>query len=583
MTFKDYNFSPSLLKALDDLGFEKPTPIQQLTFKHFSENDNDLIGLAQTGTGKTAAFSIPILESSDETDPNVQAIILSPTRELCLQIAKDIESYSKYMAGVNVVAVYGGANISTQIKKLKDGATIVVGTPGRTLDLINRKKLKLGNIKWLVFDEADEMLSMGFKDDLDAILEACPRERKTLLFSATMPDEIKQIGLNYMNDPAQLTAGSANVSAQNIEHKYYMVNAKDRYLALKRLADVNPDIYAIIFCRTKAGTQEVADKLGEDGYNADAIHGDLSQAQRDFVMSRFRKKQIQMLVATDVAARGIDVDDLTHVIHYQLPDENEVYIHRSGRTGRAGKKGESLSIIHSREMRKIRDIERKIKKDITRAEVPTGKEICEAQLFHLINTVKTVELNEEVEAYMENAMKQLEGLDREELIKRFISVEFNRFLDYYDNSRDINVSSNERGRDRDSKSASRGHSNMTKMVINHGRRSGLTPPLLINFLNELMGSRKFDIGKITLNNRNSTFWVENGVVKDLEKAIKKSSHHGVSIWQDKDQSEEAPSRSGRGDRRRGGSSHRKGSKDKSGRDRGGRKDRGGKSSGRRKR
>ena len=581
MTFTDYNLSPSLLKALGDLGFEKPTPIQELTFKHFSENDNDLIGLAQTGTGKTAAFSIPILESVDQSDPDVQAIILSPTRELCLQIAKDIESYSKYMVGVNVVAVYGGANITTQIKKLRDGASIVVGTPGRTLDLIKRKKLKLHNIKWLVFDEADEMLSMGFKDDLDAILEACPSERKTLLFSATMPDEIKQIGMNYMNEPSQLTAGSANVSAQNIEHKYYMVSARDRYLALKRLADVNPDIYAIIFCRTKAGTQEVADKLGEDGYNADAIHGDLSQAQRDFVMSRFRKKQIQMLVATDVAARGIDVDDLTHVIHYQLPDENEVYIHRSGRTGRAGKKGESLSIIHSREMRKIKDIQRKIKKDITKASVPTGKEICEAQLFHLINKVKTVEINEEVEAYMEDAMLQLEGLEREELIKKFISVEFNRFLDYYDNARDINVSSSDRGKNEDSGSRSRGHSNMTKMVINHGRRSGLTPPLLINFLNELMGSKKFEIGKITLNQRNSTFWVENDVVKDLEKAIKKSSHHGVSIWKDKDQTEDEPSRSRRGGRK--GGKHRKGGDHGSKRDRGSRRDQGGKSSGRRKR
>ncbi len=567
MTFQDYGLSASILKALDKMGFVTPTPIQKLTFDHFSEKDTDLIGLAQTGTGKTAAFSLPILDSIDPEKDNVQAIVLAPTRELCLQIAKEIANFSEFMRKVNCVAVYGGANISTQIKQLREGASIVVGTPGRTLDLIKRRKLRLESIDWLVFDEADEMLSMGFKDDLDAILEACPTERKTLLFSATMPKEIQEIGLNYMNDPAKVTAGAANVSASKITHKYYMVNARDRYLALKRLADVNPDIYAIIFCRTKAGTQEVADKLGEDGYNADAIHGDLSQAQRDFVMSRFRKKQIQMLVATDVAARGIDVDDLTHVIHYQLPDENEIYIHRSGRTGRAGKEGQSLAIIHGREKRKIKDIERKIKKEIFPAQVPSGQQICEAQLFHLVKRIHNVEVNQnEINPFMDKVYEQLQELDRDELIQRFISVEFNRFLDYYQNARDINISSS----NNESRSGrSRKDQDMTKMVINHGRKSGLTPPLLINFLNELMEGTSFAIGSIRINNRNSTFWIESSVHKDLEKAIKKSSHQGVSIWKDKDQTGDPhakPERGNRGGGRRKGG-HRKGNSSRDGRSR----------------
>lgn len=591
MTFADYGFEASILKALDGLGFETPTPIQELTFKHFKENETDLIGLAQTGTGKTAAFSLPILQSAEAANPNVQAIILSPTRELCLQIASDIAAYSKHMVGVNCVAVYGGANIMTQIKQLRDGATIVVGTPGRTLDLIKRNKLKLNNINWLVFDEADEMLSMGFKDDLDAILEACPKERKTLLFSATMPKEIQQIGMNYMNDPAKLSAGSgANVSGANIKHKYYMVGARDRYTALKRLADVNPDIYAIIFCRTKLGTQEVADKLGEDGYNADALHGDLSQAQRDFVMARFRKKQIQMLVATDVAARGIDVDDLTHVIHYQLPDENEVYIHRSGRTGRAGKDGESLSIIHSRESRKIRDIERTIKKEIEIAKVPTGDVICEAQLYHLVKKVHDVEVNDEIiEPYLVKINEELAELDRDDLIKRFISVEFNRFLDYYENARDINVEPGARDRDRKERGerlGKSGPSNMTKMVINHGRKSGLTPPLLISFLNETMEGTSFDIGKIDINAGNSTFWIDSNVTNDLEKAVKKSSHTGVAVFKDSDQTDDGGFKVSRrddrgGGRSRGGSNHRKGGgrRDNGGGSGGGRRDSGGGSGG----
>ncbi len=591
MTFADYGFEPSIMKAISELGFETPTPIQELTFQHFSENETDLIGLAQTGTGKTAAFSLPILQTAEVDNPNVQAIILSPTRELCNQIANDIASYSKHMVGINCLAVYGGANIMTQIKQLRDGVTIVVGTPGRTLDLIKRKKLKLENINWLVFDEADEMLSMGFKDDLDAILEACPKERKTLLFSATMPKEIQEIGMNYMNNPARLSAGSgANVSAVNIIHKYYMVGARDRYTALKRLADVNPDIYAIIFCRTKLGTQEVADKLGEDGYNADALHGDMSQAQRDFVMARFRKKQIQMLVATDVAARGIDVEDLTHVIHYQLPDENEIYIHRSGRTGRAGKEGESLSIIHSRESRKIRDIERTIKKEIELAKVPTGDVICEAQLYHLVKKVHDVDVNEqEIEPYLTKINEELADLSREDLIKRFISVEFNRFLDYYNNARDINVEPGSRDRerkertDRGERGGTSGPSNMTKMVINHGRKSGLTPPLLISFLNEMMEGTSFDIGKIDINAGNSTFWVDKHVTKDLEKAVKKSSHTGVAVFEDKDQTDDGGftvsrrddrgggGRSG-GGRSRGGSNHRKGGGSGGG---GGRRDSGG--------
>ncbi|RLD83641.1 MAG: ATP-dependent helicase, partial [Bacteroidetes bacterium] len=442
ITFKETELNPEILKALDELGFVNPTPIQEKTIPHLLSSERDLVGFAQTGTGKTAAFGLPIIHQIDTKSKNVQAIILSPTRELCVQIAQDITNYAKYTKGLNVVAVYGGTSIDTQIRSLKKGAQIVVGTPGRTLDLIKRKKLKLSTVEYLVLDEADEMLTMGFKDDLDAILEGTPAEKQTLLFSATMPKEIANIAKKYMKDSVEISAGKKNIGAENVNHIYYMVNARDRYLALKRIADINPKIYGIVFCRTRRETKEVAEKLMGDGYNADALHGDLSQAQRDYVMSRFRTKKLQLLVATDVAARGLDVTDLTHIINYNLPDDLEVYIHRSGRTGRAGKKGISISIIHSRETGKIRMIQKKVGKTFEHIPVPSGKEICGKQLYNLIDKVEKIEVDEsQIEQFLPEIYKKLDWLSREELIKHFVSAEFNRFLAYYKNAPDLNVSS----------------------------------------------------------------------------------------------------------------------------------------------
>ncbi len=435
-----------ILNALTGMGFEQPTSIQEKAIPMIMASNRDLIARAQTGTGKTGAFGIPILNNLDLTSDHVQALILCPTRELCLQITKEIQNFAHHMHHVKVIPVYGGSSMDTQVFALKQKGQIVVGTPGRTLDLVNRKKLKLDQLQWLVLDEADEMLSMGFKDDMDAILATTPPEKQTLLFSATMPPAILKIVKTYMTDPVEVAAEKIQTGADNVTHHFYEVQARDRYLALKRILDVHPSIYAIVFCRTRAETKDIAEKLSTEGYNADALHGDLSQEQREYTMARFRNRSLQLLIATDVAARGLDVNDLTHVINYNLPDDPDVYIHRSGRTGRAHRKGVSISIIHSREHGRLKDLERRTGKPFEKKQVPTGKEICEKQLYHLVDKVENVEVDEsQIKDYLPVIFNKLSWLDREELIKRFFSIEFNQFLAYYKDAVDINLTGKSTG------------------------------------------------------------------------------------------------------------------------------------------
>lgn len=440
MTFQEIGLHSDLLRAVTDLGFETPTPIQQQTIPLLAKQETDLVALAQTGTGKTAAFGLPILNSVNCDNKTVQALVLAPTRELCVQITNDIKNYSKYLKGFGVTAIYGGARIDGQIKDIKRGVQVVVATPGRLIDMIERRVINLNTVKIVVLDEADEMLNMGFKDDLDTILKETPNDKKTWLFSATMPKEVERIARNYMSNPVELTTGKKNEGADNLEHIYYMVQSRDRYLALKRVADYYPEIFGIVFCRTKAETQEVADSLIKDGYSADALHGDLSQSQRDFVMKRFRSHTLQMLVATDVAARGIDVSDVTHVINYNLPEDVENYTHRTGRTARAGKSGIAIAIITPKDNGKIKDIERIIKKKFEKKDVPNGSDVCEKQLFNLVHKLHNVEVkDEEIESFLPAIYEELKDLTKEELIKRFISEEFNRFHDYYQNAPDLNI------------------------------------------------------------------------------------------------------------------------------------------------
>ena len=513
--FEQFGISDKLLKAIDDLGFTEPTPIQVKAIPVILESKNDLIGLAQTGTGKTAGFGLPILEQIDLSKKTVQAIVLSPTRELAIQIAKDFDKFSKHMPKVNIVPVYGGANIVGQMKDLKRGAQIVVGTPGRTLDLIKRKALKIDDIRYLVLDEADEMLNMGFRDELDAILENTPEDKQTLLFSATMPREVRRIANDYLNNPTEISAGEKNVGAKNVSHQYYVVNASNRYMALKRLADFNPSIYGIIFCRTRAETKDIASKLIDDGYSADAIHGDLSQAQRDYVMQRFRGKQLQLLVATDVAARGLDIDDLTHIINYNMPDDPEVYIHRSGRTGRAGKKGISIIISHSREGYKVKSIEKLVSKKFDFKQIPSGEEICEKRLYNLMDKIENIEVDEDkIAPYLPAISKKLEWLDRDELLKRFVYVEFDRFIDYYKNSQDLNVSQrdgnkrNDRDGRRSRKDKRRAESSdYSRLFLNIGSKQNLKAPNLMGLINEFTNSNTIAIGKIDILSNFSFFEV----------------------------------------------------------------------------
>ena len=440
-TFLDVKLNKDITKALNELGFIKPTPIQSKTIPLLMDSDQDLIGSAQTGTGKTAAFGIPSIHLTDLSDNKTQTLILCPTRELCMQITSDLKKYAKYVNKIGIVPVYGGTRIETQIRALNRGAQIVIGTPARTKDLIKRKKLLLGRVERVVLDEADEMLSMGFKEDLDFILSKISGQNQKLLFSATMPKKVTSIIKEYMNNPVTVAVDPINTAATNVSHVYYMVQAKDRYEVVKRIADINPNIYGIVFCRTRRETKDVSNRLMVDGYNADALHGDLSQGQRDDVMNRFRKAQLQILVATDVASRGLDVNNLSHIINYNLPDDPEIYTHRSGRTGRAGRKGISIAIIHTRETKRLKGIERISGISFSKELVPTGDDICKKQLFALIDKIKNIEVdNEKIEPFLSTINDKLEGLDREELVKHFVSAEFNRFLSYYKNARDVNIS-----------------------------------------------------------------------------------------------------------------------------------------------
>ncbi|MBE7436884.1 MAG: DEAD/DEAH box helicase [Spirochaetales bacterium] len=440
-TFKDLGLHPELLGAVERLGFEQPTPIQKETIPAILEARRDIIAMAQTGTGKTAGFGLPIVQQVETGKPGVQALILCPTRELCLQITRDLTAFASGRQGVSLVSVYGGASIETQIKSLKRGAQIVIGTPGRTLDLIKRKALRLETLRWLVLDEADEMLNMGFREDLDAILSKTSSEKQTLLFSATMPEGVRRISASYMQNPREITAGVRNSGADQVSHEYYVVKSHNRYTAVKRLADLNPDIYGIIFCRTRSDAREITSELLSDGYNADALHGDLTQAQRDTVMDRFRKRQIQLLVATDVASRGLDVSELSHIINFTLPDDPEVYVHRSGRTGRAGRAGKSLIILQPKELFMIRRLEKLVGKKFEYRKIPSGQEICEKRLYSLMDRLEKITVNEkEIAPFLPAIVKKFSWLDRDELLKRIVAFEFNRFLDYYRLAGDINAS-----------------------------------------------------------------------------------------------------------------------------------------------
>jgi len=513
MTFDELSIDKRILKAITEMGFETPMPIQQEVIPFLLHEKRDLVALAHTGTGKTAAFGIPIIQKVDPFSSKTQALILAPTRELCLQITDDLNHFAKHIHGLNIVPIYGGANILTQIRQISSGAQIIVATPGRMLDMLNRRKVDVSAINWLVLDEADEMLNMGFKEDLNAILSGTPDHKRVLLFSATMAREIEAIAQGYMNKPVSITVGSKNTGAENVHHQYYVVHAKDRYAALKRIADYYPDIYSIIFCRTKIETQEIADSLIKDGYNADSLHGDLSQPQRDSVMNRFRSRNIQMLVATDVAARGIDVVDLTHIINYNLPDDIEHYTHRSGRTGRAGKSGISIIIIHLKEIYKIKQIEKQIGKKFTPAKIPTGTEICEKQLYHLVDKVKNTEIqHQEIGAFLPAVYEKLKGISKEEIIQRFVSAEFNRFLSYYRNAPDINV---------DLKKREGSSGAATRLFVNLGLMERFTPKSLKIYLFETAKVANLRIINVDVMKNCSFFETDSGQAELLIAALQK--------------------------------------------------------------
>jgi ATP-dependent RNA helicase DeaD len=504
-TFKQLGLNEDLLNAISDLGFETPSEVQQKAIPVLLEEERDLVALAQTGTGKTAAFGFPMLQKINVNSRTTQGLILSPTRELCLQITNELKLYGKYCKGLNVVAIYGGASVTDQAKQIKKGAQIVVATPGRMKDMISRNLVDISKIQYSVLDDADEMLNMGFYEDITEILAHTPTDKSTWLFSATMPKEVATIAKDFMYDPIEITVGNKNESTSNVSHEYYLVNGRDRYLALKRLADANPDIFSVIFCRTKRDTQKIAEKLIEDGYSAGALHGDLSQNQRDLVMKSFRNKQIQMLVATDVAARGIDVDDITHVINYQLPDEIETYTHRSGRTGRAGKTGVSMVIVAKSEVRKIKSIERIIKRQFEKKDIPSGMEICEVQLMSLAKKIHNTEVNHEIDKYLDSINELFEDTERDELIKKFFSVEFTRFFNYYKNSKDLSVSDSGNSSSNDE---GRSSGNDTRYFINVGRKDGYDWMSLKDFLKEVLELGRDDVFKVDVKDSFSFFNTE---------------------------------------------------------------------------
>lgn len=535
------------MKGIQDLGFIAPTPIQEKAIPVLLSGDRDFVGLAQTGTGKTAAFGLPLLQQLDIKRRQPQGLVLCPTRELCLQITNDLKNFSKYLGEVSVVAVYGGASIVQQLRELKRGAHVVVATPGRLLDIIDRGAVNFENVRYAVLDEADEMLNMGFQEDINNILSKTPQTKTTWLFSATMPQEVRRIAQQYMTDPFELTVGNKNSGNANIEHEYYVVRPREKYAALKRIVDYNPEIFGIIFTRTKIESQEIAESLIRDGYNADALHGDLTQQQRDKVMKRFREKSLQVLVATDVAARGIDVDNVTHVINYELPDDVENYTHRSGRTARAGKSGISIAIITNRDIGKIRQIERVIGKKFIKAEVPDGFAVCEKQLFGLVHKVHNVTVNEEqIEPYLERIYEEFQDMSKEELIKRFASLEFNEFLEYYKDAPDLNVKEERRSYEGGGMSF-RGTGRFTRLFINLGSVDDFTRGDMLRFLCDTSGVRGNKIGRIDLKGVYSFFEVENDVVDKFMQGFKKAEHNGRSVRIEMSQD---------GDKRRGGGNGR---------------------------
>ena len=542
MTFEELGVREDLLRAIHEMGFEHPMPVQEKVIPHLLHEDGDVVALAQTGTGKTAAFGLPVIQRIDTKVRQPQALIISPTRELCLQIGGDLADFSKYIPDLKVLPVYGGSSIESQIRTLRKGVQIIVATPGRLLDLIKRKTVNLSGVHTVILDEADEMLNMGFLDDINAILDNVPEERKMLLFSATMPDEIAKIAKNYMHEPQEFVIGTRNEGAQNVKHVYYMVNAKDKYVALKRIADYNPNIYGIIFCRTRRETQEIADSLIADGYNADSLHGDLSQAQRDMVMKKFRERTLQLLVATDVAARGLDVDSLTHVINYGLPDDPATYTHRSGRTGRAGKTGISVAIIHSREKSKLKIIEKKIGKTFEKGMVPTPQRIVEKQLYNLADRIEKVKVNEEeIAKYLPGIVRKLEWLSGTDLLKRIVSLEFNRLLEYYKDAQEVidyedhksrheekakNTGEKRQRKDKDNRTAEKGYE---RIYVNAGKNDGFFPARLIETLNQNTSAR-IDVGRIDLLPGYALFDVRKGEGRAAIAALKNARYFGKRLY-----------------------------------------------------
>lgn len=532
--FEALGVEPRLLKAIDELGFMHPMPIQEMVIPHLLHEDGDVIGLAQTGTGKTAAFGLPLLQRIDADDNRPQALIIAPTRELCLQIAGDLADFSKYLDNVRILPVYGGSSIDSQIRALRNGVQVVVATPGRLIDLINRGTVHLDYVHTVILDEADEMLNMGFLDDINEILNHVPANRKMLMFSATMPKEIAGIAARFMNNPVEFVAGNKNEGTKNVRHIYYMVKAHDKYLALKRVVDNSPNIYGIVFCRTRKDTQEIADKLIADGYNADCLHGDLSQAQRDLAMKKFRDHVTQLLVATDVAARGLDVDDLTHVINYGLPEDVAVYTHRSGRTGRANKTGVSVAIIHSRERSKIRQIEKIIGREFEYRKVPTPQHIIEKQLYNLADRIERVEVNEaEIGKYINGVRKKLEWLSEEDLLKRVLSLEFNRLLKYYQDMPDIDLDESvkkpgdkKERRNKDRRDAEQGYE---RLVVNIGKNAGFFPGNLMDLINQGSVGQKPNIGRIDLMPTYTLFDVRQKDAHRVIAALKNAEFFGQRI------------------------------------------------------
>jgi len=607
MTFKELGLRVEVLQSIEALGFAEPTPIQQSAIPHLLQLESDFVGLAQTGTGKTAAFGLPLVHKVTDRPTQTQGLVIAPTRELCLQISKDLEAFAQFDHQIKVVAVYGGTDIRRQMSDIKRGATIVVATPGRLVDLINRKAINLQTVETVVLDEADEMLNMGFKEDIDAILNVTPDTKNVWLFSATMPKEVAAIAKNYMTDPLEVAMGHKNQSNENIEHIYYSVKERDRYDALKRLIDASPEIFGLVFCRTRNETATVAEKLAKDGYSAEPLHGDLSQAMRDRVMDRFRERSIQLLVATDVAARGIDVDNITHVINYNLPDDIENYTHRSGRTARAGRQGKSLVLINARENYKIRAIEKQIRTTFTPALIPSAQEICGIQLNKLIAKVKDTEVKEkDIEPFLEGMMTDFAEMTKEEIIKKFVSAEFNRFIEYYDRAGDLNLSASkgergerkergdredrfdrkdrfERGERSERGSRGRTDENRTRFFVSLGKRDGLNPGGLLRVICDSTGLKSASIGKIDVMPNFSFFEADKTDEGSILSKVNGADYEGHEVKVEITQKKDGGNRGGGGERRSfggerksfGGDRDRKFSGSRDGgrdRDRGGRSD-----------